>query len=247
MKILVCIDDTDNIDSIGTGDIAVMITKEITDRGWGNTEGVTRHQLLIHPDVPYTSHNSSMCFVADVDRSCLDSLTACCGDLLVRESAEGSDPGLCITVVDRLANPELLIEFGRKAKEAVLTKDEAYSMAEQLGVHLSEHGGTGQGVIGALAGVGLRLTGNDGRFKGKHKITAAENIATVREILAQTNIDEVRTIEGAVLDDEVKVSLGDKVKSVLLDNRNVLLVCPAENETDVVKWQVCSMKYLKKH
>ena len=31
---------------------------------------------------------------------------------------------------------------------------------------LPGYGGTGQGVVGALAGVGLRLYGDDGRFRG---------------------------------------------------------------------------------
>ena len=45
---------------------------------------------------------------------------------------------------------------------------DAYLLAEQFPeLSLSEHGGTGDGVIGALAGVGLRLSGSDGRIKGK--------------------------------------------------------------------------------
>lgn len=246
MKIFVCIDDTDNLESRGTGDIAVMITEEIANRGWGRTEGVTRHQLLVHPDIPYTSHNSCMCFIADVDQDCLESLTTSCCDLLAKESAEGSDPGLCIAVAEQVPSPELLIEFGRKAKTVVVTKDEAYSLASQLGVHLSEHGGTGQGIIGALAGIGLRWTGNDGRFKGMVKIRTENNIATVGQLLARTNIDLVKTLGGKVLTEDERVGLGNKVKTVLLDHKCVLLVSPAEDFEDV-QWQTCSMKSLKSH
>ncbi len=48
----------------------------------------------------------------------------------------------------------------------LLTKQEAYMLANTTGVHLSENGGTGDGIVGALAGTGLRLDGNDGRFRG---------------------------------------------------------------------------------
>ena len=63
MEILVCIDDTDNIESRGTGELASMLADDLENNGWGLCRPVTRHQMLIHPDIPYTSHNSSMCFI----------------------------------------------------------------------------------------------------------------------------------------------------------------------------------------
>lgn len=66
MRALICIDDTDNIDiKRGTGQLASLLAEEIEQKGWAKCEAVTRHQLFVHPDVPYTSHNSSMCFAAD--------------------------------------------------------------------------------------------------------------------------------------------------------------------------------------
>ncbi len=83
------------------------------------------------------------------------------------------------------------ISTGKKTKGTVLAKEEAYETASKLGVHLSEHGGTGSGVIGALAGAGLRLGGNDGRIKGKYFVDAQNEVMTVEEILCRTNIREV--------------------------------------------------------
>jgi len=247
VKVLVGIDDTDDIDSMGTGEFADILAKTVEKRDWGKCSRVTRHQLFVHSDIPYTSHNSSMCFVAELAETKLDDLITYAAEFLTQESAEGSDPGLCVAVIDKVSSPELLIEFGGKAKKIVVTKDEAYSLAEELGIHLSEHGGTGQGVIGALAGVGLRLTGNDGRFKGRHRIKPAGNIATVGEIIAQTNIEVVKAIDGTVLSADEPVLLGQKVKSVLLEHKCVLLVCPAENTSNEVKWETCAMKYLRKY
>ena len=145
-------------------------------------------------------------------------------DYLERESADGSDPGLCIVELDRLTGGEELMQFGKRAKQAVLTKKEAYETAERLGVHLSEHGGTGGGVIGALAGAGLRLGGNDGRIKGKYFVGRQGEVLTAEEIQQSTNIDEIREENGSVLEGQERIVLGEKVKAVLLEGKVMLLV-----------------------
>ena len=170
MDILISIDDTDDIDSRGTGEIAEFLAQGLADDGLASCGRVTRHQLLIHPDIAYTSHNSAMCFPAEIDESSLAAVTSWCQATLAAESVEEADPGLCVVAVERLSEPPALVAYGREAKERVFSKDEAYGIAAGLGVHLSEHGGTGIGVIGALAGAGLRLSGDDGRFKGKFTI-----------------------------------------------------------------------------
>ncbi|WP_342433335.1 hypothetical protein [Neobacillus sp. FSL H8-0543] len=248
MKIYLCIDDTDNLESKGTGAIAGEITSLIEANGWGRCQNITRHQLLVHPDVPYTSHNSSMCFTAEIENNDLDSIINGAIQILETESAEGSDPGLCVFVPEYL--PQLqqqeIIRFGRRAKCEVLTKEEAYQLASKFSIHLSEHGGTGQGVIGALAGIGLRLTGNDGRFKGNYKLSSDNNTILVKEILEKTNIDLVRTQEGYILHELEEIILGDKFKSVFLNHKSVLLVEPVEND-GVSKWQPCTGSTLKQY
>ncbi|MFO1446102.1 hypothetical protein KDN24_23445 [Bacillus sp. Bva_UNVM-123] len=248
MKVFICIDDTDNIDSKGTGEIAVEIAKSIESNYGGTCQGVTRHQLFIHPDIPYTSHNSSMCFEADINSNDLEKVIDEAIHILHTESAEGSDPGLCVFVPERLTQHQHqeIVYFGLKAKQEVLTKEDTYKLANSLSIHLSEHGGTGQGVIGALAGVGLRLTGNDGRFKGKHKVNSNKKIATVKEILEDTTIDIVRTEAGFILDDNEYITLGDKLKSVFLDHKSVLLV-ESVNVDGNDNWVPCAGSTLKKY
>jgi hypothetical protein len=243
MKILISIDDTDNIESRGTGEIAELLGAGITAKGWGECGPVTRHQLLVHPDIPYTSHNSSMCFPAEISGDMLDAVTDYCCSALAVESAPGSDPGLCILAPDRLKLPDALMNYGRKAKTTVITKQEAYETAAALSVHLSEHGGTGQGVIGALAGAGLRLTGNDGRFKGKLRIPSRNGTATVRDI-RDFGIDVVKTLDGLVLDDKETVHVGEWVKRVLLDEKAVLIVVPADDSSGPV-WKASGKKVFR--
>jgi len=243
MNLLISIDDTDNIDSRGTGEIAELLAAGIAAHGWGTCGPVTRHQLLIHPDIAYTSHNSSMCFPAEIPREMLEQVTEYCCSTLAAESAPGSDPGLCVLAPERLEKPEALMEYGRKAKTIVISKEEAYETAAALGVHLSEHGGTGQGVIGALAGAALRLTGNDGRFKGKLRIPSMNGSATVKEIRA-FGVDVVKTMGGEVLRESEAVQLGERMKMVLLDGKAVLLVVPTDNISGP-NWRTADKKTLK--
>ncbi len=247
MRILISIDDTDNLESPGTGALASQIAADLESNGWGKSSFVTRHQLLVHPDIPYTSHNSSMCFSADIAEECLDRVITYAASFLERESATGSDPGLCVAVLDRLLESGELIRFGQSAKESVLTKESAYEHAQLLGLHLSEHGGTGQGVIGALAGAGLRLGGNDGRLKGQLYFGAPGGIISVAALASNATVDEVRSLDGSTVSDIDMVRLGDKVKTVLLDGRSVLLVIATEGAPDGPRWHTCSRQQLKRY
>lgn len=123
MKILICIDDTDSLESKGTGALALAVSEKILEKGWGYPKFISRHQLYVHEDIPYTSHNSAMCFEVDnVGSEDLARIKNLCMDYLERESADGSDPGLCIVELDRLTGGEELMQFGKRAKQAVLTK-----------------------------------------------------------------------------------------------------------------------------
>jgi len=90
-------DDTDNPDSDrGTGKLARWFEKELPEgcRLWG----VVRQQLLVHPDIPYTSHNSSACAVVEMpDKGLLDDLVSRAVRHLESHALEGSDPGLCVS------------------------------------------------------------------------------------------------------------------------------------------------------
>lgn len=245
MQILISIDDTDNIDSRGTGELASLIAEELEANGWGRCGFVTRHQLFVHPEIRYTSHNSAMCFDVELNEDSLIRVIDHASVFLARESAHGSDPGLCVAVLDSLTDPDGLISFGRQAKHDVLTKDAAYAMARHLGVHLSEHGGTGDGVIGALAGAGLRLSGNDGRLKGQIGFSPDEKVVSVARLCNRKEIDTVRTLDGVALDGNELIRLGNKVKTVLLEGKSVLLVSNADPDTDGAPWRTCSQQELR--
>lgn len=246
MRLYICIDDTDNLESRGTGKLTALLIEELVKRHWGHATPITRHQLFVHPDIAYTSHNSSMCFGLETREQLVPEIIELAGDFLKRESAPGSDPGLCVAPLATMTHQDQVISFGFRAKEEVLSKAEAYKLASLAGIHLSEHGGTGIGVIGSLAGVGLRMGGNDGRFRGKIEIEPAWTVITVANLIERTHVDEVRTLDGLRLPDRELILLGETVKPVLLNGRCVQLVYPTEKTVPgEPRWQTCTKSQVK--
>jgi len=245
MEIYLSIDDTDNLESCGTGELASQISENIQQQGWGECSYITRHQLFIHPDIPYTSHNSSMCFHAQIEDSALGQVINYASDFLARVSAVGSDPGLCVALPAKLGCVPELIDFGQQAKRIVLTKAQAYELAVRSGVHLSQHGGTGQGVIGAIAGIGLRMGGEDGRLKGKIAFDTdpSDNGIAVTKVLDHPWVAAVQTEQGHLLQGDERICLVDKVKIVQVKKQPVLLV--QRNEQG--GWQNLTRQQLKKY
>jgi hypothetical protein len=248
LKILISIDDTDNLESPGTGHLAANLIELLDKEGLGKGSFITRHQLYVHSDIPYTSHNSAMCFEAEINDTNLERIKTISQDFLIRESAPGSDPGLCIVNMETLTSKDALISYGKKAKNTILNKKIAYELAKELDVHLSEHGGTGGGVIGALAGTGLRLSGNDGRIKGHFLIGEPEDIISAKDLLKKTGANTVKTEDGYTLQDDDIVRLGKKVKAVYLDHKAVILVFPVKETVNNSQfWETCSKEQLKKY
>lgn len=241
MTIYLCIDDTDSIDSRGTGELAELIRDGIEQAGWGKTDGVTRHQLLLDKDIAYTSHNSSMCFRAEIADVHFDDVVRYASAFLEKESEPGSDPGLCVVRCDALLDTEALIRFGYKTKRQVVRVEEAYALAARLRIHLSAHGGTGEGVIGALAGAGLRISGSDGWFKGALPLRA-DTVMTVAELCALHGVEGVKLLDGPYLDGSDTVQFGKMNKAMLVDGKAVLLVTSASDG-----YKSCSKKQLMEH
>ena len=172
IRYYLCVDDTDDLTKkTSTGKIAEHIKKEAESLGSVIDYGITRHQLLLDDAIAYTSHNSSMCFSGSLSEDQLSRLWEKAAEIIMAEKAETADPGLCLCRLDQLKFPEKLLAFGKKAQRSVIKKEEAYDLARSVGgTRLEEFGGTGIGVIGALAGAGLRLSGNDGSIRGKSGI-----------------------------------------------------------------------------
>ncbi|WP_067072388.1 ABC transporter substrate-binding protein [Methanoculleus horonobensis] len=219
MTLYLGIDDTDTRESRGTGRLARTIAAELA-RSYTVT-GVTRHQLFVHPAVPYTSHNSSaVIHIQDAGNGIAADVFAAAKELMLADFIEGSDPGICVAA-DRNINGDLT-RFGFSAKTSVVTQDQARSLAHEAGILLKGLGGTEDGVIGALAGVGLAASGNDGRFVQKGTTRDLRGTQTVAAILA-SGVDRVMTRDGAVVG-EGTIALRKFPKPAFIGGRAILYV-----------------------
>jgi hypothetical protein len=158
--ILIGIDDTDMPETRGTNQLARAIVRA-AGPAW-RLHAILRHQLLDDPRVPYTSQNGSASIALEPVSGSLPELIATCRRVMQEDFIEGSDPGLCLVERERVS--AAVIAWGRRCREELVTKAEALALAESEQIHLEALGGTGGGVIGALAAVGLAVEADSGRI-----------------------------------------------------------------------------------
>ena len=218
-EILIGIDDTDMPGTRGTGWRARRLAQLLRDAGHA-TRGVTRHQLLVDDRVPYTSHNSAACIAAagDAGLICLWDLAR---EFLLAHSDAGSDPGLCVAPLAGVHG--FIAAFGRRAQCEVVTRATAESLAQEAGIRLTGLGGTCDDVIGALAAVGLRSTGDDGRFIELGAVRDIEGLASVRQI-RNAGVARVVDVAGNELDSREKVETMNWVRPDLRGGEPVMTV-----------------------
>jgi len=221
MTILVSIDDTDTPTSRGTGRLARSIADTLAADY--PIYGVTRHQLYVHPEIPYTSHNSCAVIHVETNKTdTVDTIYATVQQVMLNDFIEGSDPGLAVASSDQIALS--LIAFGKDAKCTILTQEKARELAKNLNIRLKGLGGTEDGVIGAMAGLGLAVERNDGRFIQRGKIRDVLGPCSVQQLLA-AGIDEVCTLDGRTISSGIVMNGENKSpKACPVNGRTVLFV-----------------------
>lgn len=144
---------------------------------------------------------------------------------LEARSQKGSDPGLCVAPLNEDLDKDRLIAYGKAAKKEVLTKQSAYDLAKDLDIHLTEHGGTGQGVVGALAGVGLRLSGNDGRYRGWYHLGLPGEVISLKQLYRYDFVEDLVTVCGETISGQTHVHIGsERTKTVRINGRQVIVL-----------------------
>lgn len=238
MHIFIGIDDTDNLESRGTGYRARMLCQRLMADHLAQGRGITRHQLLVSPQIPYTSHNSSACLDIEAEPGHLNDLWELCRDFLLADSAPGSDAGLCLAAFEQ-ADADVRA-YGCRAKQEVLTKDAAASLAVAKAIRLEGLTGTGGGIIGALAGVGLRAGGEDGRYLWMPNLREWNEPMRAAELCQRSGIGTVMTLDEKVVAPHEWVQPGNWPRPVLRGGQAVLLVKEDHNgwccvEKEIIK------------
>ncbi len=188
MNIFIGIDDTDNLETRGTGHHARMLGHSLAAAGLFSLRSVTRHQLLADPRIPFTSHNSSAC-LAGVCTGSLKDLIAHAREFLIRESAFDSDAGLCVAAEDEVNHA--IIDYGNRAKCEILTTADAFRMIRGTSIYLEGFLNARIGVIGSLAAVGLRVGGNDGRLLWLRNLRETTGDFRISDFLALVDIERI--------------------------------------------------------
>jgi hypothetical protein len=233
---LIGIDDTDNLESRGTGYRVRQLAGWLVDNQLAAPKGITRHQLLVDARIPYTSHNSSACL--GVETECLDDLWEAAREFLKLTSAYGSDVGLCMAAWDN--DHDEVLSFGRRAKSEVLTMSEAWQIASLSGMRCEGLTGTGCGIIGALAAIGLHRGGNDGRFLWLPGLRELTGKYVVSDLIISSHIDRVCTLDHVELPLSEFVYVGEWVRPLLRNGKSTLYVEEQNHE-----WHILSREYLK--
>lgn len=209
------LDDTDNLESRGTGHLARLIAADLA--GEFPVAGVTRHQLLVHPSVPYTAKNSSAAILLAVDEADISLLERRVTAIILDHRAGDSDPGLALASVV----PDEVMDFGRRAQREVVNQPTARRLASAQNITLTGLGGTQAGVIGALAAIGLAASGDDGRYILVGQARELAGAVPVAQVLA-TGIAEVRTPGGPAIVDGLVWA--EKLRPARRGGRPVLFV-----------------------
>ena len=227
------IDDTDVKDSPGTNQLARWLIARL--RPDYRSLVAVRHQLLFDPRVPYTSKNSSASLVWEPSaRGSVEDLAAKIRGLMGEWFVTGSDPGLCVT--DRV--PGEIVSFGQRCQREIVSQDEARGLASRHAVFLEGLGGTEDGVIGALAAVGLCAGGNDGRVVSigvwPDDLSGPQDVA----LLHARGVAEIRDAASGERIISGRVDVGKRLRPSWREGRVVLFVTPAPPQSAArARWQ----------
>ena len=191
--------------------------------------GVTRHQLLFDPRVPYTAKNSCAAVILNCnDEPDLEGIFNIVKELMLNDFQPGSDPGLCVAA----AVPESVLAFGRKAQKDLVSQIEAREIAIGHGLLLEGLGGTQDGVIGALAAVGLASSGDDGRYVQVGTMRELSGLQDIEAVLS-AGASALKTLDGDVVTEGLVIT--DKLRPARRQNQAVVYVQWSEDHWQPVK------------
>ncbi|MEX2372859.1 MAG: hypothetical protein WD800_03580, partial [Dehalococcoidia bacterium] len=184
-QFVIGIDDTDAPDDpeAGTGALARALAASVQAAGWGQSLGVTRHQLIESDKVPATAENFAYAVVIQTVRSILD-VEDDVVDFVREHASKAADPG--VAILSRHSDMPHLLAFGRRSQSEVMRLDWAQTFANESNASLRALGAKRRGVVGALAAAGLRAGGQDGRFIDLPAIRDIEGRLTAGQIRERT-------------------------------------------------------------
>jgi hypothetical protein len=222
--IFIGIDDTDTQNSNGTGFLSRELAKQIESNNLGKVVNITRHQLFISNKIKYTNRNNSACI--ELLTSKKDLLILFCREMVLSSTNPESQPVIVYAESNLIS--ENIIDFSCKAKTSIQNINDAIKLAKDSSFVIDFlRSGKKNGVIGAVAAIGLRATGNDGRviWVNGYEIKGLTGTYMVGEVYCRTHVDAIRTIDGYKVPTNASIDFENKrIKPVLKDNTITFLV-----------------------
>ena len=220
MQYFIGLDDTDNLESRGTGHLArTMATARrkisacMASRATNCWKMSACRKLL---------KTAALQFSWKALPYPLIEIAMYARKVLLDDFQPGSDPGLCVAA----DVPAEIIAYGQRAQCEFLYQQEPRDLAAAHGLHLEGLGGDEDGVIGALAAVGLAASGGDGRYVQVGSIRDLEGLLPLANVLA-AGITSVKTLDGETVTEGMILS--DKLRPARRGGQPVLFV---EREDD---------------
>jgi hypothetical protein len=150
-------------------------------------------------------------------------------------------------MIETKAVPNEVIKWGQTAKVDLVNRTLAAKLANDLGIKLIGLTGTQDGIIGAMAGVGLRASGNDGRFVslGGVDIRGVTGVHTVKEIKSLIGIEKVVTLDGSETEESTKICFTNGWLRPALKNGLVTIVLNKIEGNGEYSYELASKDYIK--
>lgn len=227
--VLIGIDDTDSKTSKGTGFLTRELGKQIEIKGFGKVLNITRHQLFLSKEINYTNRNNSACIEVSVCN--YEGLVEFCKEFVFRNSEKVAHPSIIFARLESISDE--VIDFAKTAKDKIVSLKDAQALIKKNDFLAEFSGKKNKGIIGAIAAIGLRATGNDGRViwaKG-HEIIGMKGTFMAGEVYCETHVDIIKTIDGYKIPTDATIIFDNKlIKPILEDNIVTLIVEEVNNE-----------------
>jgi hypothetical protein len=191
---------------------------------------VSTHPLIPAIEIPGSSLNQAYCLTLEGEPQSLREIDMESRVYLMRHSAAGSNPGFALAARSQVN--ERILNWGKACQSLTLERREALDLSRSQGITAAGFNGSGAGVIGALAAVGLRFSGFDGWVTWLPGLPELKGVMTFSDVLLVSTFDYVKSLRGKTPDFRDRIHLGDHVVPILYEGRTVLLLAPAPRSAD---------------
>lgn len=234
MYYLLGIDDTDSPELSDTPSFAYSLACQLESKSLARLVNISCHQLLQHPSISHTKNNVCCCIFLDTEEIRVREIDLVCREVLHHECAVKSNPGYALAAWNQF-DAELVM-WGKNAKTTLLDRKQCLSIGRKHNIAIAGIMGSGQGVIGALAAIGLRYEGNDGWISWMPGLSALDGIYTQTQLAQMIHFDLIESARHKRPALEDRIQINAPVHPLLKDGRIVLPVTLSKKGSDF-EWQ----------